>query len=347
MTLTLPSLAALAALPYDEVIDVRSPAEFAEDHIPGAVNLPVLDNDERARVGTTYVRESRFLARRIGAALVARNAARHLDGYLADKGPKYRPLVYCWRGGQRSGAFALILGQIGWQTETLSGGYRSYRRLVTAALYEAPFPAPVVLIDGNTGTAKTAILAELAARGEQAIDLEALANHRGSLFGARAGGQPSQKAFESALAARIAALHPDRPVFVEAESSKIGARILPPSLWRAMRAAPRIEIAAPLAERVHHLLRAYGDLLADAESLAGVIARLKPYHSAETVEEWRKLGASGANETLAARLMAEHYDPRYTKARAKGRAAAVVEAESLASEALPALAARIAEAARG
>ncbi len=333
MAVTLTSLSDLASLGFDEVIDVRSPAEFAEDHVPGAVNLPVLDDAERAQVGTIYVQESRFLARRIGAALVARNAARHLEGYLADKGPSYRPLVYCWRGGQRSGSFALILGQIGWRVEVVDGGYRSYRALVQRRLYEAPFPAPVVVLDGNTGTAKTALLARLAAHGMQVIDLEGLANHRGSLFGARPGGQPGQKAFESALAEAVEALDPARPVVVEAESSKVGDRIVPPALWRAMRVAPRVEVTAPLIARAAYLARAYADMTAAPEDFAAVIGALRPYHPGEVVDGWLALFAEGRHEALAAGLMESHYDPRYLKQRGRHPApGATVRLDSLTSE---------------
>jgi tRNA 2-selenouridine synthase len=332
---------------FDTVIDVRSPSEFAEDHVPGAVNLPVLDDAERARVGTIYVRESRFLARRIGAALVARNIAVHLEGPLAAMGPGWRPLVYCWRGGQRSGAFATVLRQVGWRVEVLEGGYRTWRRMVHALLYEAPFPAPLVVLDGNTGTAKTEILGRLPAAGVQAIDLEALANHRGSLFGARSGGQPSQKAFESALAVAVAGLDPARPVVVEAESAKVGERTLPPALWQAMKAAPRIELAAPLPARAAYLARAYADLAADREAFAVALDRLRPFHSAATVEEWHGLLATGALEALAGRLMAEHYDPRYARQRLRmaGRVAARIALGDLSEAGLSAAAAEVARAA--
>jgi len=249
MALTLTRLADLGRAGFDTIIDVRSPAEYAEDHLPGAINLPVLDDAERARVGTIYKQQSPFLARKVGAALVARNAARHLEGALADKPGGWRPLVYCWRGGQRSGSFATILGQVGWRVDLVAGGYKAWRTLVVGALNDQPFPAPLWVLDGNTGTAKTELLARLSALGRQTIDLEALANHRGSLFGHRAGGQPSQKAFEGRLAMAISALDPARPVVVEAESSRIGDLMLPKQLWAAMCAAPRLCIAAPLAAR--------------------------------------------------------------------------------------------------
>ncbi|WP_334194918.1 tRNA 2-selenouridine(34) synthase MnmH [Pararhodobacter sp.] len=312
----LTSIADLASLPYDEVIDTRSPAEYAEDHLPGAINLPSLSNAERAEIGTIYVQESRFLARRLGAAYVARNAAAHLLTHLADKPAGYRPLVYCWRGGMRSNAIALIYGQIGWRVGVLDGGWRSWRRLVQQALYEASFPAPVAVLDGNTGTAKTAILAKVRARGGQVIDLEGLARHRGSLFGLVPGdAQPAQKGFESALAYDMARLDPARPVLVEAESNRIGALRLPPALWSAMQAAPRIEIAAPVAARAEWLTRAYGDVTADPAELSARIAALGPFHARETIHEWQALAEGGDFAPLAARLMQEHYDPRYAKTR--------------------------------
>ena len=323
MALALSSLADLRTLAVDEIIDVRSPAEFAEDHIPGAVNLPVLSNEERAGVGTVYVQESRFKARKIGAALVAANAARHLQTYLADKPGGYRPLVYCWRGGQRSGSFASILEQIGWRVALLEGGYQTYRRLVVEALYHSKLANPVVLLDGNTGSAKTDLLQHLPSLGVQMIDLEGLANHRGSIFGAMAGGQPSQKAFESGLALAIAALDPARPLVLEAESSRIGDRTIPPVLWEAMKPAPRIEIATSLAERALYLTRAYGDVTSDPGRLDGLIRRLSPLHAKAVIDQWLDLAATAQFDALAAGLMAQHYDPRYGKQRASvDRAAA-------------------------
>lgn len=331
----------LDTLPFDEVIDVRSPAEFAEDHIPGAVNLPVLDNAERAEVGTLYVQTSRFEARKLGAALVSKNAALHLQAYLADKPGNYRPLVYCWRGGQRSGSFAVILDQIGWRVGLLDGGWRSWRRLVSTALYETPFQAPVVVLDGNTGTAKTKLLAQVRARGGQVIDLEALAGHRGSLFGLPPGTQqPSQKAFESGIAQQMARLDPTRPVLVEAESNKIGERRIPPSLWQAMQVAPRIELTAPLDARARFLVNAYSDIIADAPTLTARIWDLAPYHARSVIEDWQDKATTGAFEALARDLMAQHYDPRYarTKLRQGAKAARVMKANDLSEASLDGLA---------
>ena len=346
MALTLTSLADLASHGFDDIIDVRAPAEYAEDHLPGAISLPVLDDEERARVGTIYKQVSPFTARKLGAALVARNAAMHLEGALADKPGGWRPLVYCWRGGQRSGSFATILAQIGWRIEVLAGGYKAWRSLVVQAVYDTPVRSPVVVLDGNTGSAKTDILNLLPGLGCQVIDLEGLANHRGSLFG-HMGPQPSQKAFEGALAQALAGLDPAKPVVVEAESSKIGNCRMPPELWKAMVAAPRVAIAAPRTARAEYLARAYSDLTSDPERLAATVELLRPVHAQEVIAEWQALAAAGEHAALADSLMEQHYDPRYGKHRARMAGNVVeVEAETLAPDALPDLAARVAEAAR-
>lgn len=341
MALQLTSVVQLDGLGFDDIIDVRSPAEYAEDHVPGAINLPVLDDAERARVGTIYKQISSFDARKIGAALVARNAARHLEQALADRGGGWRPLVYCWRGGQRSGSFTTILRQVGWRADLIEGGYKSWRRLVVDQV-SAPVAARMVVLDGNTGSAKTDILAAIAAAGEQVIDLEALANHRGSLFGAMTGGQPGQKAFESRLARVLAALDPTRPVFVEAESSRIGSVMVPRGLWAAMCAAPRVRLSVPLAARADYLARAYQDVVANPPRLADTLNRLRPLHAAEVIDRWLALAEAGAVAPLAADLMRRHYDPRYEKHRARHAGAeAVVAASSLSQAALPGVAAEV------
>ena len=340
MAVTLAELGEIGAWPFDAIIDVRSPAEFAEDHLPGAMNLPVLDDEERARVGTIYKQDSPFRARKLGAALVARNAARHLEGALSDMAGGWRPLVYCWRGGQRSGSFASILAQIGWRTEVLEGGYRAYRRLVVSALYDAPWAPRLLVVDGNTGTAKTALLARLAARGAQVIDLEGLARHRGSVLGPHPDGQPSQKAFETGLAQALTAHQPGRPVIIEAESSKVGDLILPPGLWAALRAAPRVVIEAPLAARAAYLAEAYGDLSADPRRLGGLLEKLRPFHGAERVAGWLALAEAGELVALAADLAETHYDPRYAKSRGRweGAVRAVLRTDRLDVQALDGLA---------
>jgi tRNA 2-selenouridine synthase len=299
---------------FDDIIDVRSPAEFAEDHIPGAISLPVLDNEERARVGTIYVQQSRFLARRIGAALVARNIAAHLEGPLSDRAPSYAPLIYCWRGGQRSNAMATVLSQVGWRPTLLAGGYRTYRRGVTAALYDGEAVLRLVLLDGYTGSAKTEILNQLGAHGVQTLDLESLAGHRGSLFGGFAGcRQPSQKMFESRLLGAIQSLDASRPIVVEAESSKIGEIMTPPLLWRSMATAPRIEIVASRGARARYLVSAYADVTADPVALAAALGALPGRHGAKRTSEWSEMASVGRFVDLAESLVEWHYDPAYER----------------------------------
>lgn len=303
---------------FDAILDVRSPGEFAEDHVPGAINLPVLTDAERAEVGTIYVQDSRFRARKIGAAYIARNIARHLETALADQPGYFAPLVYCWRGGQRSSAMATVLSQVGWRTTLLVGGYKTYRREVTARLYDGGLSLKVVLVDGNTGSGKTEVLGLLAERGEQVIDLEDLAGHRGSLFGALAGRlQPSQKLFESRLLAAVDAIDPARRVFVEAESSKVGERMVPPALWQAMAAAPRIELVAPAELRAAYLVSAYRDIVEDRAALDAAMARLPTPPGRKRLEEWRGLADAGDFQALALALMELHYDPAYRRSSRK------------------------------
>jgi tRNA 2-selenouridine synthase len=330
---------------YDMIIDVRSPGEFAEDHIPGAVNLPVLDDEERAKVGTIYVQESRFLARRVGAAIVAGNISRHLETALADQPADFKPLVYCWRGGQRSNAMATVLAQVGWRTIVLTGGYRTYRRWVQKRLYEEELGLKLVLLDGGTGCGKTEILKRAAALGVQTVDLEALARHRGSLFGAMAEPQPAQKWFESSLLRLFDGMDRKRPVLVEAESSKVGNRTLPPALWQAMLEAPRIELSAPLAARAAYLVRSYPDVIADRELLYSVLSRLAVYPGRKRLAAWSELADAGQFHELVSEVVERHYDPSYAQSsrRDQREMLATVELGSLDDADQEAAARRIAE----
>jgi len=171
----------------------------------------------------------------------------------------------------------------------------------------------LTLLDGPTGSGKTALLTALTARGVQTLDLEALAAHRGSLFGAMPGGQPSQKGFESRLHDALARLDPARPVVVEAESSRIGARVVPPAVWAAMAAAPVIEIAAPVEARVAFTVATYADIAADPAALDTALGRLPRHHSKATIADWRAMAARGEIADLVRRLIEAHYDPAYLK----------------------------------
>lgn len=330
---------------FDAVIDVRSPSEFAADHLPGAISLPVLDDAQRAAVGTEYVQGSKFGARRHGAALVARNIAAYLEGPLAAVGGGFRPLVYCWRGGQRSGAMVAVMDQVGWPVTVLDGGYQTWRRQVVAALYDMPLPHRLVALDGPTGCGKTALLQALAARGVQTLDLEALAAHRGSLFGALPGGQPSQKAFETALHDALSRLDPARPVVVEAESSRIGERVAPPSLWAALAAAPAVELSAPLEARVARIVADYGDIAADPAALDDALTRLPRHHAKAEIADWRAMAARGEIAALAAALIEAHYDPAYRRSAASRQRPVVqrLDLPDLSPAALEAAAAALAE----
>ena len=310
---------------FDSVIDVRSPAEFAIDHIPGAINLPSLSNEERAEVGTIYKQDSRFKARKVGASLVLSNVARHVAGPLQHHDGSWQPLIYCWRGGQRSGVFTTLLKEIGWRAEVVQGGYQTYRRLVQHLLYESTLPHRFILLDGYTGTAKTAVLNALRPLNVQTFDLEAMAGHRGSLLGEMPGGQPSQRMFESRLALALYHCDTSQPVVLEAESSKIGRLIIPPSLWAAMTEAPRIKITAPLAARVAFIMEDYRDILADPDTVAKRLAPLRHLRGHAIVDRWQGLQDNGNLSNLAQALIEDHYDPAYATAQRKLKRATLGE----------------------
>lgn len=298
---------------FDCIIDVRSPSEYAEDHIPGAVNYPVLSDEERIEVGTLYKQVSPFAARKVGAARVSRNIARYLEGPLAEYGKSWRPLVYCWRGGQRSGAFTHILREIGWSARKLEGGYKTWRHLVLNELEQLPLRLSFRVIAGPTGSGKSRLLEALAAQGAQVLHLEALAAHKGSVLGELpTQRQPTQKQFETQLYATLAACDPVRPIFVEAESRVIGRLRLPLALHEAIGRSPRWRVEAPLAERIAFLLRDY-DYLQQPEILANMLARLLEARGRETVAGWQAQAQMGAFAELVGDLLVAHYDPLYAK----------------------------------
>jgi tRNA 2-selenouridine synthase len=303
------------ALPeYRERIDVRSPAEFAIDHIPAAHSHPVLDDAERARIGTMHAHESAFAARHAGAAIVARNIAAMLDGAFRDKPRDWAPLVYCWRGGQRSRSLTHVLNEIGWRAVQLAGGYRAYRRNVVALLGSLPVELEYRVVCGLTGSGKSRLIAALAAEGAQVLDLERIARHRGSLLGdLPVEPQPSQKAFESALIEALGRFERTRPVYVESESKRIGTLQLPESLLATMREAPCIRVELPRAKRIDLLKREYAHFLADPTALAERLERLVPLHGKKPVERWADAAKAGDWDLVIAELLDLHYDPAYTR----------------------------------
>jgi len=299
---------------YDTVIDCRSPSEYAEDHIPGAVSAPVLDDAERATVGTLYKQVSPFDAKKLGAALVAGNVARHIQTLFAGKDRAWRPLVYCWRGGKRSAAMAHILREVGWEAQTLAGGYRGYRRWVVAQLETIPQKLPFKVVHGPTGSGKSRFLGALRRAGAQVLDLEALAAHRGSVLGNLPDRpQPSQKWFESQLLHELSALEPARTVFVEGESKKIGQLQVPEALISAMRASPCIVLDTPPKARVDLLIDEYRHFVDDRAALEAQLDCLVALHGRERIARWKALAAQGAWREFVATLLEEHYDPAYRR----------------------------------
>ncbi|HEU4353158.1 MAG TPA: tRNA 2-selenouridine(34) synthase MnmH [Burkholderiales bacterium] len=296
---------------FDAIIDVRSPAEYAEDHIPGAISAPVLDDAERAGVGTLYKQVSPFEAKKIGAALVARNVSRHVAELFRDKPKSWHPLIYCWRGGKRSGAMAHVMREIGWNAETLEGGYKAYRRLVVSQLQSLPSGLDFIVIHGPTGSGKSRLLGALKRGGAQVLDLEELAAHRGSVLGNLPDRpQPTQKMFESLLLQQLSSLQPEKPVYVEGESKKIGELHVPDALMERMRASPCVVLDTSVDVRVELLMDEYRHFLSDRDALNKQLDCLVALHGRERIAEWKSITDW---RELVRRLLVEHYDPAYRR----------------------------------
>lgn len=301
---------------FDEIVDVRTPAEFAEDHIPGAINCPVLSNEERITVGTLYKQVSPFEARKVGAALVAKNIAHHLQTRFAHHPKSWKPLIYCWRGGQRSGAMSIVLAQVGWAAHKLEGGYKTYRHWVLQQLAALPPQFRYRVICGPTGSGKSRLLAALAAQGAQVLDLETLAQHRGSVLGGLAAPQPNQKWLDTLLVQHLRRFDAARPVFVEAESNKIGRLTLPASLMQTMHHSDCIVLDTALTARVRLLLEDYRHFLQTPQTLVEKLQVLLPFHGHARLAQWKAWIDAGAFAQLVEDLLVRHYDPTYRRALA-------------------------------
>lgn len=300
--------------PFAAVVDVRSPAEYAENHIPGAVNLPVLDNAERAEVGTLYCQVSRFDARRLGAAMVARNAARHLESFFAPWPEHARFLLYCWRGGQRSRALATILHAVGWNITVISGGYKNYRAWVREGLKRVAPQLQCRILTGLTGSGKSRLLRRMAEAGHQVLDLEALGCHRGSLLGMEPGRpQPSQKHFESLLLQAMERFDLSRPVWVESESKRLGRLWIPEELWQAMMRAPVHQLQVPREARARFLAGDYRHFIEAPDSLLAMLPVLKEACGGRTLQRWEELIRAGQWEAFTDSILELHYDPVYCR----------------------------------
>ena len=313
MLLTISAADALADLAqFGTLIDARSESEYALDSLPGAVNWPSLTDAERVVIGTEYVQVAPFLAKKRGAVLVARNIARHIEREVLDKPKDWRPLVYCWRGGTRSGALALVLDQIGFRVARLEGGYQAYRRAVVASLETLPSQFRYRVICGSTGAGKSHLLQVLRAQGAQVLDLEALANHRGSVLGLVPGSpQPGQKQFESRVWDALRHFDPAQPVYIESESKKVGDLRVPLALVEQMRASPCLRLELTLQARVALLLQDYGHFVTDTAAFCERLDALRATRGHEVVNTWQAAAHAGRTPDVVRELLVQHYDPIY------------------------------------
>ena len=297
---------------FSTIIDARSEGEYAEDHLPGAVNWPSLNDEERKIVGTRYKQINQFEAKKLGAALVAKNIAAHIQREVLDKPREWQPLVYCWRGGKRSGSLALILDQIGFKVTLVDGGYKAFRAALVADLPQLAARHSYQVVCGTTGSGKTRLLQALQAQGAQVLDLEALANHRSSVLGLIPGvPQPSQKAFDSLIWAALRSFDPARPVYIESESKKVGNVAVPEGLIAAMRAAPCLQLDLAEDERVALLLEDYDFFVKDIAFFCERLGALTEARGKETVQDWQARARSGDVASVVRELLVRHYDPVY------------------------------------
>lgn len=299
---------------FDAILDARSPGEFAEDHLPGALNVPVLDDAQRVLVGTVYKQQSAFEAKRVGAPLVSRNIAQHIEQLFGDKPREWRPLVYCWRGGGRSGSLAHVLRQVGWDAQKLDGGYKAFRRQVVSDLETLPARFEFTVVCGATGSGKSRLLEALAVEGAQVLDLEVLAAHRGSVLGELPENpQPTQKFFETALWTALSSFDPSRPVFVESESKKVGNLRVPEALIERMRGSRCVRLEAQESTRVALLMEDYAHFVRDPEALRAKLELLIPLHGDARIGGWTTQLRSGEWDALVGDLLRNHYDPAYRR----------------------------------
>ncbi len=298
---------------FDTIIDARSESEYALDRIPGAINAPVLDDEQRIRVGTLYKQVGAFEAKKVGAPLVAANIARHIEALWADKPREWKPLVYCWRGGNRSGSMAHILAKIGWPVVQLDGGYKAYRAHVASAL-ENPPELDFRVVCGTTGSGKSRLLETLDSMGAQVLDLEKLAAHRGSVLGHLPDEpQPTQKMFESQIWDKLRHFDTSKPVFVESESKKVGNLRVPDAVMERMRASRCISLSLSRENRVRLLMEDYEHFCKNPDALTSQLAHLVQLHGHEKIKSWREMANGGAMAELVDQLLVEHYDPAYLR----------------------------------
>ena len=297
---------------FSTVIDARSPAEYAEDHLPGALNWPTLDNEERRLVGTEYKQINAFEAKKRGAAIAARNISAHIEREVMDKPRDWAPLLYCWRGGKRSGSLGLILDQIGFRVSLVEGGYKAFRTALVADIPRRVEKLSFRVVCGTTGSGKTRLLHALAAQGAQVLDLEGLARHRSSVLGLLPGQpQPTQKAFDTLVWDALRRFDPQRVVYIESESKKVGNVVVPESLILAMRASDCLRLELPTEERVKLLLQDYDFFVKDTGFFCERLETLTQVRGGDVVRQWKELAQGGRIPEVVEDLLLRHYDPTY------------------------------------
>ena len=311
-------------------------------------DLPVLSDAERKMIGTMYKQRSKFEAKKLGASIVSKNISNHLKNYLYNKNRDWLPLIYCWRGGQRSYALATILDQIGWKVEVVDGGYKSFRKHISEFLNRNIDRYYLILLTGNTGTAKTKVLNLIEKRNGQTIDLESLANHKGSVFGSQGQKQPSQKLFETLIYDKLVNLKTNEPIFVEAESNKIGNLHIPKEFWKLMKSAPQIELSATVEKRAKFLVEEYSEITTDLDLLEKQITSLSTIAGHKVVESWLQMAKNKEFYELVKQLMEKHYDPRYKRSllRKKKEVFARLKIEDMSPKGLSSMVDRILQTAK-
>ena len=294
------------------LLDVRSPGEFARGHIPGAHNLPLFSDEERAAVGTLYARRGRRAAVRHGLELVGPRLAALAEQAAALAAAEANLRLHCWRGGLRSSSTAWLLETYDLPCILLDGGYKAFRRWLRQALDQ---PRPVVLLGGHTGSGKTDVLHALRSAGAQTLDLEGLARHRGSSFGGL--GQPCQpttEQFENDIAMALQAVSPHRVLWIEAESVQVGRCRIPSELFHQMQQAPLVELQRPEQERLDHLLATYGPMPRQElmEATRRIGKRLGPQRTQQAVE-----AVAAGNLRRACQVILDYYDRTYAHGLAR------------------------------
>ena len=297
---------------FDTVIDARSEGEYAEDHLPGALNWPTLHDEERKAIGTMYKQVNAFEAKKRGAALAACNIAQHIEAHVLDKPRDWAPLAYCWRGGKRSGSLSLVLDQIGFRVSLVEGGYKAFRAAMLNDMEACAARLRLQVICGTTGSGKTRLLQALRGIGAQVLDLEALARHRSSVLGALPGiAQPTQKHFDTLVWEQLRSFNPEQVVFVESESKKVGNVSIHPALVDQMRSSPCSVVDLPLDQRVELLMEDYAYFTANPEHFCQRLDALTAQRGKAVIEAWKDSVRQGDLRPVVQELLTAHYDPVY------------------------------------